>query len=226
MPRRIRASMLPAIGDCERRAIVRQYPEVMEGYEPRVTRPSIGALVGTATHKMVAAYARKMMTGDAVDPQEAALIELNEEAAKGVEWDTTTPRLDVAVKQAVRLYAAYLPLLDTRRPALVEGSMGATLNDNWELTGTVDLLTTDGRIDDLKTGSKLSAYAAQLGGYALLAESHGHKVTALSTTFLKRVPVGSAQPEPAVQEYDLDATKRFAMATVKRIIRDVEAFEA
>lgn len=231
--RRIRSSMLPSVGDCERRAVVKQYPDLVEGYEPRKLLHPAGGLIGTATHSMSAQFARNLLNGTNVDPVEAAVEDLKAEAAEGVEWDDTTKNIDTAIKQSVRLFESYLPVLSTRRPKLVEAEMLGGLNDRWELSGTIDLLTVDGRVDDLKTGSKLSAYIAQLGAYAILTNAHIRSgaikdlpaVTAVSTTFVKRVPLSAVQPSPVTQEYEVDAAQRLAMSAIKTVMRDVDAFE-
>jgi hypothetical protein len=223
--------MLPSYADCPRRAAAKQYTGLLRdaGFELRSLLPSIGAAVGTATHAAAAhLLGGKLLRGVLAPVDESvdvAIAKLREEIAPGAEWDDTTPNLQVAEFQVRRLALAYAPHAAAITPAAVELDLRATSGE-WNFTGHVDLLTTDGHLDDLKTGAVRRPYQTQLGGYALLAEANTLTVRSTGITFIPRAPKTRPQPPPEQQAYELDNAKRAAWATINAIKRDVAAFKA
>jgi hypothetical protein len=234
-PYRIRASALPAWGDCARRTASKLFPDLLRdaGFELRPLFPSIGAAVGTATHAAVEHVLRLLMA-DRLTPLDAAasagvqvaIEKLVEEIAPGAEWDDTTPNLQVAQQQIERLTRAYLPVAAEVEPAAVELELKADLGDGWEFSGHIDLMTVDGHLDDLKTGAIRRPYQAQLGGYSLLAKANGHAVQSVGITFVPRARKSKPQPPAERQRYELATAERAAWSTIQAIKRDVGAFEA
>lgn len=228
---RIRASMLPGYADCARRAVAKQFHRLVEdqGHELRQLMPSVGAAVGTAVHVIAAHVLRNKMEhgipGVFADGLTTAMEKFSEEIGPGAEWDDTTPNVMAAQSQIARLAMAYLPLTQEITPVAVELELTAEIQPGWELSGHVDLITSDGRVDDLKTGALPRPYQTQLGGYALLARANGHKVSEVGITFIQRVRGSRIQPPPVRQTFDLDTSQREAMATIQAITRDVDAFE-
>jgi hypothetical protein len=223
--------MLPGWADCARRAGAKQFPTLLAsaGFEVPKLLPSIGASVGTATHRAAEFLFRsKMQTGQVGSMGEAltaAKAKLREEIATGCEWDDTSPNLQVAELQVTRLTEALLPLALASRPVAVELSLSADLGDGWAFSGHVDLVEEGGHLDDLKTGAVRRPYQAQLGGYSLLARSNGHEVSSVGITFLPRGKKTRPQPPPERQRYDLATAERAAWTTIERIKTDVEKFE-
>ena len=213
----IRASMLPAWNDCPRRAAAKQYRRQIEaaGFPLRQLLPSIGAAIGTAVHAAVTGWRR-------VGRLESDMTVFHEEISAGAEWDETTPNLQIAVAQIMRMATAASAL--EIHPAEYELPLRASLAEGWDLTGTLDLITANGKIDDLKTGTLVRPYQAQLGAYALLAESNGRTVTDVSTTFVPRVSLKKPQPPAVRHPIDLDTAKRAAWHTAQNIMADVGRF--
>ena len=217
MTNTIRASMLPAWNDCPRRAAAKQYRRQIEaaGFPLRRLLPSIGAAIGTAVHVAVTGWRR-------VGRIESDKAVFREEIGAGAEWDETTPNLQTAEAQITRMTIAGSAI--ETGPAEYELPLRASLADGWDLTGTIDLITTDGAIDDLKTGTLIRPYQAQLGAYALLAEANGRAVTDISTTFVPRVSVKKPQPPAVRHPINLDTAKRAAWHTAQNIMADVGRF--
>jgi hypothetical protein len=194
--------------------------------------PSVGSAVGTAAHVAVAAMQRRRLAGEvvSVDTRAAdlrtALDAFRADIAPGAEWDDTTPSLQVAEFQIERMAERCFASAEAMTPAAVELSLSAEIADGWTLTGTLDLLTTDAHLDDMKTGALRRPYQAQLGGYALLAKANGYEVRTAGTTFIARGKKTKPQPPAERQSYDLPTAERAAYATIQAIKRDVEAFKA
>lgn len=229
--RYIRASMLPSYNDCARRTAAKQYRKDVEahGFELRKLPPSIGAAVGTAVHKVVESILRgKMETGTpgTLDAgMEKGLASFREEIAPGAEWDATTPNSMAAEEQIKRLASAYLPRVPSVTPEAVELSLEVD-SGGWAVTGHIDLLTAEGRVEDLKTGSIRRPYQAQLGAYSLLARSNGYEVKELGTLFIPRVRPKVPQPMPEWQAYPRGVSEAAAFSTIENIKRDMTAFLA
>lgn len=198
------------------------------GHTLRSLPPSVGAAVGTAVHRAAQVYQAARISGAAPDVQSAiavALAEFREEIKTGAEWDNTTPNVQAADIQVAGLFGAYLKASDRLKPAAVELPLKAAIASGWELTGTVDLITVDGRIDDLKTGAVRRPYQAQLGAYSLLARSNGREVKEVGTTWIKRVRIKADQPPPEIQTYDVAVSENAAYSTIEAVIHDVDKFE-
>lgn len=144
--------------------------------------------------------------------------------ADGVTWDDHTPSERVALQQIERMTRASLVAVHDRKPLLVEHPMEASIGDGWILTGTLDMLDVDGNLEDLKTGSLVRPYQAQLGAYALLLESEGHAVKTAAISFVRRTRLSKPQEKPARTTYDVDVSKRYAWATAQRAKREMKAF--
>lgn len=226
--------MLPSFNDCARAAVAKSYSRVVtaHGFEIAERRPSIGAAVGTAIHKAVEIPLRRLagetVEGDGLD---IAMAAFGKEVEPGCEWDATTKTMPEARRQIEEMSAAYIQSMNTRpKPRFVEMKLDARIHPGWVLTGTIDLVTVDGVIDDLKTGSIKRPYQAQLGAYGILFDSQGSlgESTALQTTWMKRVRGSKGFSPSGIQTipYDKDVSESYAWATLERVAETVDKFSA
>lgn len=238
----IRASMLPAYPDCPRRAAAKQWRREIEdaGFTLRETEPSVGAATGTAVHHAAAIMLRsKREVGDIgriEDAIDQAIEGFRAEIAPGAVWDDSTPNRSVAEFQITRQTKILaVTVLRNVEPMVVENTwpgeteprkLKADCGDGYELTGTVDLVTTKLDLDDLKTGALPRPYQAQLGGYSLLLRSQPEPITphALNRTWLRRTPKSKAQPEPERSSYDRYESERAAAGTIAAVKQAVTRF--
>ncbi len=220
--------MLPSFLDCARRTAVKQWPDLVAEYVEPIgkKRSVIGAVTGTAAHKAVQTLYRNKLDGTNLKPFDAADEAMAKEIGENeIIWDRTTPTVDVARKQVRRIFEAYLPRAGQITPVAVEAKFEVELTPDWMLSGTIDVITDSGLIEDLKTGTKVSTYSSQLGGYALLAEQHGHHVSGVTTCYVRRVGLNADQPGPLIHTYDAASCRRLAKVTIKRIIAEITVYE-
>lgn len=231
--------MLPSYPDCPRRSVAKQYRRKFEklGYQFRELPPSVGAVVGTATHTAAEMLLRAKFEGKTISMDEAlapAFAGFQEETGKGATWDDTSPNANTAQKQIKRQAEAYLygPLsrimpLNVNGVPAVELDLRADTGDGWELTGHIDLITDAPMIRDTKTGALVRPYHAQLGGYSLLARTNGIVKTAagLCIDFIQRVGISKVQPPCKTISYPVAQCERNAMGIINRIKQDMAAFD-
>ncbi|MBF0140097.1 MAG: PD-(D/E)XK nuclease family protein [Magnetococcales bacterium] len=228
---RIRSSMLPGWNDCPRRAASKQFKKLINdaGFELRQTFPTVGAAVGTAVHEAFAlACLEKKQSGtvgNVANLVESAFAKFQAEAAGGMEWDDTTPNGDVARVQIQRMTAACIEtVLPDIVPDRIETEMIASLGDDFEFSGKIDLFTADGVLIDLKTGALIRPYHAQLGGYALLLKNELQEITSVQTVFIKRNPKTKAQDKAIVSIYNRAVCEKSAWHTIESIKGCVSRF--
>lgn len=227
----IRASALPQYLDCARRTAVRLFGREIfaAGYDVQPSKPSIGAIIGTATHAVLQTGMMRRVAGEPelTRGEMFALAgkELNERLNAGAVWDATTTNPDVALRQTVRQAQITMEkVAPDVRPVQIEGALGADLGDGFVLKGTLDVLEADG-ILDWKTGTVMRANQAQYGAYSLLARSNGHGgVRRLREVYVKRAGINAAQPDPVVVEYDQADAEDLAKATMFKMKTDLQEF--
>jgi hypothetical protein len=230
MTTNIRCSMLPSYADCGRRAAAKQYRKEVEGagFALRELDPSVGAALGTAVHSgaamLLQAKKASGQVGSESDALEFAVGEFDEGTRDGATWDDTTPNKNVAHFQIRRLIASYAELAGRVDPALIEFPLRVDAGDGFELTGTIDLLTKQLALRDLKSGALPRPYQAQLGSYSLLLKSNNVAVAETLIDWLPRAPKTKPQPSVETQRYAVDTCERAAFATIKLIKRDVTEF--
>lgn len=231
-PTIIRPSGLPQWPDCKRRSFARGYPKLVEqaGYELRPVQPSIGAVVGTATHAaMQHAMVERMAGREAqLDDLAAAADEaLSKEMAAGVVWDDTTRNRAAAQKQA---YRQALAILQTAArdvvPVATEEELDADIGDGFLLRGHIDLRDGEPSGWDWKTGTVMRANLAQYGGYSMLIRVNiGKPVKRLREVYIKRVGETKPQPDPVVIEYtDVPLAEKMAWQAIVDIKDTVQRF--
>lgn len=222
--------MLPSYADCARRAAAKQYPKDIEsaGFELRELEPSVGAAFGTSVHSAAAmllqAKKDRGEVGSEEDATAFAISEFTENTREGAVWDDTTPNANTAHFQIRRVVGSYADLARRVEPALIEHPMRADAGDDFELTGTLDLVTRPRELRDLKSGALARPYQAQLGAYSLLLKSNKVIVSKTLIDWLPRAPKTKPQPDVETQGYEVDTCERAAFASVKAIKRDVIEF--
>jgi len=229
----IRASSLPQYTDCARRSAVRLFAsEVLgAGFKLSSPMPSIGAVIGTATHTLLETNFRRAWAGDSPLGMEAmqqqADADIREATKEGVIWDDTTNRIDVAVKQTARqAYVAWDQIGQNLKPIKIEAAYDADMGDGFILSGHIDVLEADA-INDWKTGNVQRANMAQYGGYSLLARSNGHDgIKTLREIYIERKGINKPQPDPLVVEYNVGEAEDYALAVANRMKRDLQEFRA
>lgn len=217
----IRASGLPQYTDCPRRSIARAYPEMVAaaGYELRKLPPSIGAVVGTATHAVLSHYLETRVVS-----QEVAGAVIDEETRTGVVWDDTTRDREAAVLQANRqAVMAINKVAKDLQPVAVEKRLEADAGDGFLVRGHLDVLEPNGVLD-WKTGAMQRANQAQYGGYMMLAEANGYRADIAREVFIPRAPPRRPQPVPEITVYEANECKRAAWHAIRRIKDDLIAF--
>lgn len=229
----IRASSLSHYSDCMRRSAAKMFPEVLAdyGFKVNAVHTSIGAAVGTATHKALETGILLKNAGkDYVDEmRKVAFDSLVESIAEGIIWDDTTTNRDNGVLQAVRQARMVLDRFPNLAEVSVEDEFQVDLGDGFILSGHVDIrgrLGDELVIFDLKTGTVRRVNIAQYGAYSLLVRSHGKPVSRLGEIYIKRIGVTKPQPEPILTEYPVVLAESTAWSVINRIKNDVSAFVA
>lgn len=186
--------------------------------------PSIGAAVGTATHRAVeAALPLKKEGKKYAEAIEATAKEsIGESIIAGVVWDDTTRNRQAAETQAIRQAKVAVEVLPINEIE-VEGAYTAQVNADFSLVGHIDIRS-GGMILDLKTGTTARANQAQYGAYALLCRSNDIEIDSIGEVYIKRVGVSKPQPDPVIVHYDIAAAEQNAYAVIHRIIDDLTRF--
>ncbi len=237
----IRPSSLADSVDCPRRFAARHLRDMLAaaGYEVAPRRPShVGASVGTGLHSGAAhTLTQRLATGtDApVDDAEQIAIQHMHERMRdeGCEWDEVTRDPNTAERQLRRMLRAWRAhIAPGLRPQLVEERLDVVVTDGIIMSGQMDVADSAPigggvRVRDNKTTKLKRAAHAQLGGYALLLNSHGYSVTAdPAIDHVQRVSIQQPQPVPVTYEIPLRDAVEDALQAVDDIGRRVTEFRA
>lgn len=234
MPLELRASLLELFNDCARLAAARMIPKEIAdaGYTMRQLPGSVGRSIGTAVHAGLAVAMQAKKDGNdpfaiGAEVRDAAMESLARNTAHGCVWDDTSPRMDAAQFQTSRMLKSLAPIIRKSKPVLVEELLTAQIGDI-TLTGHPDWVDAARIIPDLKTGVQERPHWAQFGAYSFLVRSQAEpvipSVRACAAIQVKRAPRTKPQPAPIVKRYDVTACETAALATIKRVERDVTAF--
>ena len=229
----IRASSTSDYPDCCRRVAAKLWPQIVAsaGYDLRETVPSVGAAVGTSVHSAGEYSLRsKIDTGEIGNDNEAedrAIGAFQSEIEHGVLWDQTTQKSDDAKRQIARMVKMYRRrIAPGLQPVAAEKRFEAEWRPGIVVSGQVDHIELSPQgPGDLKTGTRLRSYAAQLGSYSLLCKTHQRPWENARAYFLPRAPLSQDQPPPLVIDYDGDIARRTAEAVIDRMASDVEQFK-
>lgn len=232
-PTIIRASSLSQYADCPRRWAGRHLaPELaMASVTVRRLDSSAGAVVGSGVHEGNAYLLTERMTtgelGNQSEAEDRSVEELRRRISEeGVIWDQTSPTLDVAKEQVVRMVRAYRrDVLQNLTPISVEERLESKIDKEGQfiLSGQSDVL--EGEIlGDHKTGAARRPNAPQYGSYTLLRRAKGQPVNGIREFYGKRVSVKKPQPAVETHEYDPEAAERAAWMVLRRLVADIRAF--
>lgn len=235
----IRVSSLAGYTDCPRRSAARIFWREITaaGFRLRKLPTSIGAIIGTAVHAGAAhVLGEKAATGRL--PYRTHAIERSREAlANGVnsgevQFDAPngpTQNFRDAVDQTTRMAGVYHDTIaPTINPVIVEERFEADVGNGIVLSGQPDLICREpGRIRDLKTGQRMPAsFAPQLGGYSLLARTHGYPIESAAIDYVKRVSPSKPQPVPVTTEAAIGHAETAATNILRQIKSDIRMFRS
>lgn len=237
LPIVVRVSALSTYPDCERRGAARLFRREIEaaGFKLRSTPRGIGAVIGTAVHKSAEVSLREKAKTGALPPLSMVLDVANDsltdqlgagevmfEGARG-----TTFNAAIAGSQVLSMARVYhfgiAPLVE---PIIVEQRLEAEVEPGLVLSGQPDTVAREPRrVRDLKTGARPpSSYAAQLGGYSLLARSHQLDVDSAAIDFVQRVSPKKVQPPPVSKHAGIADAETAASNILRRIAQNIETF--
>lgn len=233
----IRASSLPTFAACELMWFARNFCDELKesGFILNRMRNHVGAAVGTASHAGVEHMQReRFKTGSLPDLNllhDLAMNSYEESIVHGVIFDSLTKNKDVASYQIKSTIAIYRELVAPNlKPLVVDGEpmievrKNAKINENFELSGQVDLVDTDFKIRDNKFGKSDSNYSAQFGSYAIIHLVNGLKPN--KTIIEDRIarPAYGNVAEYTPVKYDTQTCINYAGVILKRITSQSESF--
>jgi hypothetical protein len=223
----IHASRLDAYADCPLQAFAElMRPQLQKlGYQfndlPRYITPE----VGTAIHSGVA----HLHTTGSTDVKSAVNESLNTlerimEDTPHMRFTEKMPDLAYIKAHITGFISAYVDqVLPQRSAQLIEYGMKGELLPNITYKTTLDLLTSNAILADLKSGAKITPAYNQLGFYCLLLQREGYKVNRLVLDYI--LPDRSTKVyihKPI--EYDKDACLFIVKQTLTSLIADFEVF--
>lgn len=227
----IRCSALTGYPDCNRRGAARLFWREITaaGFRLRSPARGIGAVVGSAVHRAAAVSLDEKAKSGVLPPAsvatDAALDSLSEQLAAGeIAYDGprgATHNRNDAVRQAIGMTKAYHRLVAPEvEPIIVEERLEAEIAPGIVLSGQPDVVAREPhRVRDLKTGAHApGSHAPQIGGYSLLARTHGLDIAEASVDFIQRVAAGNPQPDPTSKAVAVV----FAETAASNIIRHIE----
>jgi len=233
----IRASSLPIYNDCARRTAALELLReeiVGAGFKLFKPRPGVGSAIGTAVDagatlllklklmEVPALVAVKPYIEDAVT---AAIQAFRSDIADGCEYDKITPTANIAEKQIrcmVRLY--YDQVWPAAEPESVQPELRGDLHNGFELVGHWDWRSVHAQLRDTKTGQRSWPVSAQLGAYVLLGRANDVSIETAAVDFIERVPPDKPQPPVETIAFDVELARHQAVATIRRVKRDIIAF--
>jgi hypothetical protein len=235
-PTILRCSSLSSYADCNRRGAARMFRREIEaaGFKLRQTPYGIGAAAGSSVHKAAeVTLAEKAHAGE-LPPlsvaTDCAVETLRESVRQGVIFDGprgATQNATIAERQVVGMTAAYHRVIaPTVHPILVEERLEAEVAPGLVLSGRPDLVAREpGQIRDLKTGSRTAgSHNPQVGGYSLLARSHGAEIETAAIDFVRRVAPNKPQPDPSSQTVPVAEAETAAINIIRHIAEDLRVF--
>lgn len=237
----IRVSSLPGWPDCNRRGAARLFKRIIEnmGFQLRTTPRGIGASVGTAVHKSASVILDEKARSGELPPNsvgcDAAADTLDEEVRQGVMFDGdrgATRTHNEATRQVVMMSSTYHRVIAPDVfPILVEERLEAEVEPGLILSGQPDLVAREpGQIRDLKTGTRLSNYFSQAGGYSLLARTprpghpEGIEITQASIDFIKRERPDKVPSEPIIKPVPIEAAETAAANIIRNMAQSLKVF--
>ena len=232
-PTIIRCSALTGYPDCNRRGAARLFWREISamGFRLRSTPRGIGAAIGSAVHRAAEVILREKAETGRLPPStvaaDCAAETLAESVREGVDFDRTTANRVEGEVTAVGMARAYHRVVaPTVNAILIEERLEAEVAPGLILSGTPDLVAREPhRIRDLKTSSRPGgSHAPQIGGYSLLARSHGLDIAEAAVDSIKRVSIGKPQPDPVSKPVAVAQAETAASNILRHIAGDLETF--
>jgi hypothetical protein len=230
----IRCSALTWWPDCPRRGAARLFWREISaaGFRLRSTPRGIGAAIGSAVHKTAAVILTEKAKTGSLPPSTvaadcAAETLLDELGSGEIMFDRTTANRvegEVTVVGMARAYHRHIaPTVDA---VLVEERLEAEVAPGIVLSGQPDVVAREPhRVRDLKTSTRAGAtHAPQIGGYSLLARSHGLDIAEAAVDSIRRVAIGRAQPDPVSKPVAVALAESAASSIIKHIEGDLRTF--
>jgi hypothetical protein len=188
--------------DCYRKAAGSFMKKEIEaaGYElAKAESTHIAAAIGSGVHAMMAELFKQKMSFGQMFPEDAYAArekKFRENLdATTVGWDQITPHLDTARAQMLAICRAFMPIAELTQPVNVEDELEyliSPLGGDAQpilLTGHRDVRDSRDELHDHKTGSELPLCFPQLGGYTLLSEYNGQRISNVRVNFAPRLPL-------------------------------------
>lgn len=235
-PTIIRCSSLSGYPDCPRRGAARLFWREIEaaGYRLRRTVRGIGAAIGTALHKSASTVLGEKARSGALPPVSVALdiavAELGEQIGREIEFDgpagaTHSPR-EAGLQTRAMVRAYHQVVAPQIEPIIVEERLEAEVEPGIVLSGQPDVVAREPhRVRDLKSGARRpGSNAPQLGGYALLARTHGLDIESASIDFIQRVRINKPQPDPVSSAVAIGPAETAAANIMRSIAGDLDVF--
>jgi hypothetical protein len=232
----IRCSSLSGYPDCPRRGAARLFWQEIEaaGFRLRRTTRGIGAAIGSALHKAAATTLDEKARSGELPPvtvaADIAVAELTEQARYEIEFDgphgPTHSRREAELQTLAMTRMYHYLIAPDIEPLVVEERLEAEVEPGIVLSGQPDVVAREPhRVRDLKSGARRPGSAApQLGGYALLARSHGLDIDSASIDFIQRVRVATPQPEPVSNPVAVGPAETAAANILRHIAGDLTTF--
>lgn len=229
----IRCSALTAYPDCNRRGAARLFWREISSMGFRLRSPprGIGAAIGSAVHRAAEVILKEKAETGSLPPStvaaDCAAETLAESVREGVDFDRTTANRVEGEVTAVGMARAYHRVIaPTVDAILIEERLEAEVAPGLILSGTPDLVAREPhRIRDLKTSSRPGgSHAPQIGGYSLLARSHGLDIAEAAVDSIKRVSIGKPQPDPVSKPVAVAQAETAASNILRHIAGDLETF--
>jgi hypothetical protein len=230
----IRCSALTAYPDCNRRGAARLFWREISaaGFRLRSTPRGIGAAIGSAVHKAAEVVLKEKAETGSLPPSTVAADCAAETLLEGLRegetvFDRTTANRVEGEVTVVGMARAYHRLVAPAvEPILVEERLEAEIAPGLILSGRPDLVAREPhKIRDLKTSTRDGgSHAPQIGGYSLLARSHGLDIEEAAVDSIKRVAIGKPQPDPTSKAVAVAQAETAASNILKHIAADLETF--
>jgi hypothetical protein len=229
----IRCSALSAYPDCPRRAAARLFRREIEaaGFKLRLLPRSVAAAIGVAVHRAAELTLREKAVSGLLPPASVATDiahqSLGEAIHEGVQYDGprgATHTAKEAEGQTLRMSTAYHRVIAPAvQPIVIEERLEAEIAPGLILSGQPDIVAREPeQVRDLKTSARsLGYHRGQIGAYSLLARTHGWNIARAAIDFVKRVRVGTMQPDPESITTDVGLAETAAINVMRHVEQDL-----
>jgi hypothetical protein len=205
------------------------------GYElPPPTPTWVAALVGRAVHYGAELLLKAKIKKETLSLEKAMSkvstflksdIAKSAESSEPAQFTNEIPSPNAAEIRAFKLLRLYHEkMYPFRDPKLVEERLVAPIFSGVTISATLDQLTTNDIVCDLKTGNKISSAHCQLGAQASVCRHHGMTVSGGQLDVVNTAGSGGSAQAYSV-EYDIDNAIIVMKDTVAHMAANIRAFE-